>query len=162
MGRRSTPAEYRDILMVLRENSPRAGIGADLIVGFPGETERDFERIVKFVLEVPLTCFHVFSYSPRPGTGAAAWPQVSDQTKKERAGLLRKISRQKNLAFRSLFLGQELEAVVIERTGGTAEVLTSNYIQVRVPACQAEPGKPVVVRPERITDRDTTGIIVDR
>jgi threonylcarbamoyladenosine tRNA methylthiotransferase MtaB len=162
MGRRSTPAEYRDILMVLRENSPRAGIGADLIVGFPGETERDFERIVKFVLEVPLTYFHVFSYSPRPGTGAAAWPQVSDQTKKERAGLLRKISRQKNLAFRSLFLGQELEAVVIERTGGTAEVLTSNYIQVRVPACQAEPGKPVVVRPERITDRDTTGIIVDR
>jgi len=162
MGRQSTPEEYRNILMVLREHSPRAGIGADLIVGFPGETERDFERMIKFVMEVPLTYFHVFSYSPRPGTDAAGWPQVSDQTKKERAGLLRKISRQKNWAFRSLFLGQELEAVVIEKTGGTAEVLTSNYIQVRVPACPAEPGKPVVVRPERITDRDTTGIIVDR
>jgi threonylcarbamoyladenosine tRNA methylthiotransferase MtaB len=161
MGRQGTVAEYRDTILSLREHSPQAGIGADIIAGFPGETEEDFELMVEFLTGTPLTYFHVFSYSPRPGTEAADWPQVDDKKKKERAALLRKISRQKNLAFRSLFLGQELEAVVIEKEGAAADVLTSNYIQIRVPACPAEEGQRVRVRPDRVTERETSGTIVD-
>ena len=161
MGRQSTVAEYRDAISSLRELSPRAGIGADIIAGFPGETEEDFEQMVEFLTGTPLTYFHVFSYSPRPGTEAADWPQVDDKKKKERAALLRKLSRQKNLAFRSLFLGQELEAVVIEKEDGAADVLTSNYIQIRVPACPAEEGQRVRVKPDRVTERETSGTIID-
>jgi threonylcarbamoyladenosine tRNA methylthiotransferase MtaB len=161
MGRQSTVAEYRDKISSLREHSPQAGIGADIIAGFPGETEEDFEQMVEFLSETPLTYFHVFSYSPRPGTEAADWPQVDDKKKKERAALLRKLSRQKNLAFRSLFLGQELEAIVIEKQGAAADVLTSNYIQIRVPACPAEEGQRVRVKPDRVTERETSGTIID-
>jgi len=161
MGRQSTVAEYRDAISSLRELSPRAGIGADIIAGFPGETEEDFEQMVEFLTGTPLTYFHVFSYSPRPGTEAADWPQVDDKKKKERSALLRKISRQKNLAFRSLFLGQELEAIVIEKEDGAADVLTSNYIQIRVPACPAEEGQRVRVKPDRVTERETSGTIID-
>ena len=161
MGRQSTVAEYRDAISSLRELSPRAGIGADIIAGFPGETEEDFEQMVGFLTGTPLTYFHVFSYSPRPGTEAADWPQVDDKKKKERSALLRKISRQKNLAFRSLFLGQELEAIVIEKEDGAADVLTSNYIQIHVPACPAEEGQRVRVKPDRVTERETSGTIID-
>ena len=161
MGRQSTLAEYRDLIAYLAERSPHAGLGADIIVGFPGETESDFELMVEFLSQTPLTYFHVFSYSPRPGTEAADWPQVDDKKKKERAGLLRKISRQKNLAFRSLFLEKELEAVVIEKQGAAADVLTSNYIQVRVPACPTPEGKRVRVKPDRVTERETSGTIID-
>jgi len=160
MGRQGTAAEYRDLIAYLAERSPHAGLGADIIVGFPGETEEDFERMVDFLLGTPLTYFHVFSYSPRPGTEAADWPQVDDKKKKERAFLLRKISRQKNLAFRSLFLGQELEAVVIEKQGAAADVLTSNYIQVHVPACPAEEGQRVRVTIERVAERQSFGEII--
>jgi len=162
MGRQSTLAEYREILGFLLEQSPRAGIGADIIVGFPGETESDFEGMVDFLSRAPLTYFHVFSYSPRPGTEAAGWPQVGDWKKKARTARLRKLSRQKNLAFRSRFLGQELEAVVIENNGGTAEALTSNYIQVRIPACPVESGRPVLVRLNRVGERETFGEVVTR
>lgn len=161
MGRQSTVAEYRDTISSLREHSPQAGIGADIIAGFPGETEEDFKQMVEFLSETPLTYFHVFSYSPRPGTEAADWPQVDEKKKKERAALLREISRQKNLAFRSLFLGQELEAVVIEKEGEAADVLTSNYIQIRVPACPAEERQRVRVKPDRVTERGTSGTIID-
>jgi threonylcarbamoyladenosine tRNA methylthiotransferase MtaB len=160
MGRQSTAAEYRDTISSLRELSPQAGIGADIIAGFPGETEEDFKQMVEFLTGTPLTYFHVFSYSPRPGTEAAAWPQVDDKNKKERAALLRKISWQKNLAFRSRFLGQELEAVVIEKEGAAADVLTSNYIQIRVPDCPAQEGQRVRVKIERVTERLSFGEII--
>jgi threonylcarbamoyladenosine tRNA methylthiotransferase MtaB len=162
MGRQSTVAEYRDTLAFLREQSPQAGIGADIIVGFPCEAESDFEDTVEFLSEAPLTYFHVFSYSPRPGTDAAGWPQVSESKKKARAARLRRMSCQKNLAFRSRFLGQELEAVVIENNGGTADALTSNYIQVRLSACPVESGRPVLVKLNRVREHETVGEVVTR
>jgi len=160
MGRQSTQAEYRDVLVFLAEHSPQAAIGADIIVGFPGETEDDFEGTAEFLSEVPLAYFHVFSFSPRPGTKAFGWPQVSEAKKKERAGRLRKMSRQKNLAFRNRLLGKELEAVVIKKDGASADVLTSNYIQIRVPACPTEEGRPVLVKLNSVAERESFGDII--
>jgi threonylcarbamoyladenosine tRNA methylthiotransferase MtaB len=72
MGRASTPAEYEALLDGLSRGRPEAALGADVIVGFPGETESDFAALADFVERSPLTYLHVFAYSPRPGTAAGA------------------------------------------------------------------------------------------
>jgi threonylcarbamoyladenosine tRNA methylthiotransferase MtaB len=161
MGRKIRIEDYKKILTCLRKKSPQASLGADIIVGFPGETGDDFSQTYRFLEKSPLTYFHVFSYSPRPGTAAASWPQVNGKVKKERARLLRELSRKKNTDFRRLFLGKECEAIVIKKKEAGAEVLTSNYFKVFVPSCPQDEGKEVKVK---ITDADagkTTGQITN-
>lgn len=138
MGRNIRTERYVDIIRTLRRGVPDAAIGADIIVGFPGEKDRDFENTYSLLEETPLTYFHVFSYSPRPGTPAAGWKGVTERIAKDRAGRLRRLSRRKNLAFRRTFIGSELEAAVIEKQNGAARILTGNYIDVKIPSCPAE------------------------
>jgi threonylcarbamoyladenosine tRNA methylthiotransferase MtaB len=138
MGRKIKVAEYRRILEDLHQKRQGVALGADLIVGFPGETERDFERMYDFLERSPLAYFHVFSYSSRPGTPAASWKQVEDGIKKERATRLRELSKRKNMHFRQGLIGDVWDAVVIKREGGIARVLTSNYVKVHVPSCPAK------------------------
>ncbi|MDI6848375.1 MAG: MiaB/RimO family radical SAM methylthiotransferase [Candidatus Saccharicenans sp.] len=147
MGRKSTPAEYLEILSFLRANRPEAGLGADIIVGFPGEEEADFEFMRDFLRDSPLNYFHVFSYSPRAGTPAAGWKQVPENIKKKRSEELRKLSREKNLAFRAGFVGRTLAGVVIKKRGSRFEVLTGNYIKIMVEdGRDLRPGQAVRVR----------------
>jgi threonylcarbamoyladenosine tRNA methylthiotransferase MtaB len=134
MGRRGGTACYSRILNSLAERSPQAALGADIIVGFPGETEADFEETREFLERSPLTYLHVFSYSPRPGTPASSWPQVSPLLKKQRAAALRRISDAKNTAFGRRFLGREMEAVVIKKTEEGLRLLTANYLSLIAPA----------------------------
>ena len=117
MGRASSPEPYEAVLMDLRRRSPDAALGADIIVGFPGETDEEFERTREFLERAPLTYFHVFPFSPREGTAAAEMEPVDEAVKAERADVLRDLSRAKDLAFRAGFIGRELEAVVITRKG---------------------------------------------
>ena len=161
MGRKIKIEDYKRILARLREKSAHVSLGADIIVGFPGETEGDFSQTYSFLEESPLTYFHVFSYSPRPGTAAASWPQVNGKVKKERAGLLRELSRSKKANFRQLFLGKECEAIVIKREKAGADVLTSNYLKVFVPSCPHDEGKEVRVRITKVDTKKTTGQIIN-
>jgi threonylcarbamoyladenosine tRNA methylthiotransferase MtaB len=138
MGRKIKVSEYKRILDDLRENSPDAALGADLIVGFPGETDQDFENMCDFLESSPLTYFHVFSYSPRPGTAASRWEQVDERVKKGRASRLRKLAERKNLDFRKKMAGNVFKGVVIKRKNGGATVLTSNFVQVHVSDCAAD------------------------
>ncbi len=128
MGRKIRIEDYKNILASLREKSPQASLGADIIVGFPGETEGDFSQTYRFLEQSPLTYFHVFSYSPRPGTAAASWQQVNGKVKKERARLLRDLSSRKNTNFRRLFVGKECEAIVIKKEKARTEVFASNNL----------------------------------
>jgi threonylcarbamoyladenosine tRNA methylthiotransferase MtaB len=121
MGRGSSPESYMDILTDLRRRAPDAALGADIIVGFPGETDDDFERTRGFLERSPLTYFHVFPFSPREGTPAAEMEPVDGAIKAARADLLRDLSRAKDLAFRAGFVGRELEAVVITKKGRGSE-----------------------------------------
>lgn len=159
MGRKIRIEDYKKILTYLREKSPQASLGADIIVGFPGETEDDFSQTYSFLEKSPLTYFHVFSYSPRPGTAAASWPQVNGKVKKERARLLRELSRRKNTNFRRLFIGKECEAIVIKKEKAGAEVLTSNYFKVFVPSCPHDARKEVRVKITKVDPVKTTGQI---
>jgi threonylcarbamoyladenosine tRNA methylthiotransferase MtaB len=161
MGRKIKIKDYQKILACLREKSPEASLGADIIVGFPGETGDDFNQTYSFLEESPLTYFHVFSYSPRPGTAAASWPQINGKAKKERATLLRDLSRKKNASFRRLFSGKECEAIVIKKKEAGAEVLTSNYFKVLVPFCPDDEGKELRVKITKVDAGKTTGQIVN-
>lgn len=122
MGRASSPESHEAVLMNLRRRSPAAALGADIIVGFPGETDEEFERTRELLERAPLTYFHVFPFSPREGTPAAEMEPVDEAVKAERADVLRSLSRAKDLAFRAGFIGRALEAVVIARKGRGAAV----------------------------------------
>lgn len=160
MGRKIKVSDYRHILYDLRQKSPGAALGADLIVGFPGETERDFEKMCDFLEESPLTYVHVFSYSPRPGTPASLWEQVEESEKKERAARLRALSKRKNKDFRMRLVGDVWEGVVIKRKDGLAHILTSNFVQVHVSSCSARVRDRVHVKIVDAKEDTTQGQIV--
>jgi threonylcarbamoyladenosine tRNA methylthiotransferase MtaB len=146
MGRSSRVSDYARILSRLREGSPAAALGADIICGFPGESDEDFAELHDFLKNSPLNYFHVFSYSPRPHTPAENWPRVDDGLKRERSARLRTLSGDKRRAFWLSFLGRELDGIVVKKNGGAGEVLTSNYLDVCVPYCPNELREEVKVR----------------
>ena len=160
MGRKVSVEECKEILTYLRQQCRKCSLGADVIVGFPGESEKDFEQTYRFLESSPLTYFHVFSYSPRPWTEAAGWPQVEDMVKRERAALLRELSQKKNLQFRQSLLGEECEAIVIIKEKESAQVLTSNYLKVTVPSCPPEIKEEVRVRITDVEMKETRGHVI--
>ena len=160
MGRESRTADHGRVLSRLRQNSPEAALGADIIVGFPEETEEDFEAGFRFLERSPLAYLHVFSYSARPGTSAAARPQVPEDVKRWRSACLRKLAREKWLSFRLNFLGHGVDGIVIKKQAGEAAVLTGNYINVKVSDCSLEPGQEVEVKIAAVSSEITAGEIV--
>ena len=161
MGRKIKIADYKRILTRLREMSPQSSLGADIIVGFPGETDDDFRESYSFLDQSPLTYFHVFSYSPRPGTLASSWQQINSKVVKERAALLRDLSGRKNTSFRQLFLGMEFDAIVIKKEKKGTVVLTSNYFKVFVSNCPCREREEVRVKITEVDEEHTIGEIVN-
>jgi len=160
MGRNIKVADYERILNDLHQKKPGVSLGADLIVGFPGETERDFEGMYDYLEKSPLAYFHVFAYSPRPGTPASRWKQVDGRVKKERATRLRELSKRKNKLFRQGLIGDVWEGVVIKREDGIAQILTSNYVPVQVPSCPLEERDRVHVKITQARGNSTWGQVV--
>src|SRR5207237_3811335 len=110
---------------------PDASIGSDVIVGFPGETDEDFEALASYLAGSPLTHLHVFPYSDRPGTGASAMScKVAGGVIRARAARLREIGQRLTSAFRGSQLGSVHRALTLE--DGTLAV-TGNYLKVRIP-----------------------------
>ena len=153
MRRPYTSARFLDLLFHIKESLPSAGLGTDILVGFPGETEKDFEDTCELVRKAPLTYLHVFPFSAREGTdGFTMGNQVSPSIIRERAHVLRNISREKNLEFRHRFLGQELPALTLakEEEMGESVVLTENYIHALVSANEIPPNRLVNVSIDRV------------
>jgi threonylcarbamoyladenosine tRNA methylthiotransferase MtaB len=116
----------------IRRRLPEAAIGTDVIVGFPGETDDDFERMAVYLCQSPLTHVHVFPYSDRPGTEASEMPdKVAAAVVRRRAEHLRGIARALGAAFAERQVGQERPALTLH-DGTTA--LTDNYLKVKIPA----------------------------
>jgi threonylcarbamoyladenosine tRNA methylthiotransferase MtaB len=160
MGRKIRIRDYQRILGFLGQKRPFAALGADIIVGVPGESDEDFEKMFRFLQQSCLTYFHVFSYSPRPGTEAAQWEQVDEKVKKERASKLRDLSRKKNLIFRLSLMGRACEGVVIKRENGGAQILTSNYTKVHLPSCSSDEKDEVRIRITEVSENLTKGKIL--
>jgi threonylcarbamoyladenosine tRNA methylthiotransferase MtaB len=134
MHRKYRPWHYRQKLEKIRAAMPRAAIGADVMVGFPGESETDFEQTRRLIEELPFTYLHVFTYSSRPGTPAAAMrDQVPVQIARERNGILRDLAAEKKLAFMRAFVGRTVEAITLNVFDGkSTEALTDNYLKLRL------------------------------
>ena len=160
MGRAVEPGTCDRILGELRTRSPEAALGADIIVGFPGETATEFDELRSFLAGSPLTYFHVFSYSPRPGTPAAGRPGVPAGVVRDRARELRRLAAEKDFRFRGRFEGRELEAAVIHASERGAELLTGNAIRVFAPSCRAPKCELVRVAIGRVLPRRTEGEVV--
>jgi len=126
---------YAERIRLIHQLLPHAAIGADVIVGFPGETQEDFDMTAKFISHLPFTYLHVFSFSPRPGTPAAQLRDAVEAVKiRERARALRALGERKAAAFRSSQLGQTLRALTLGRSkDNCTEALTGNYLKVRIP-----------------------------
>jgi len=134
MHRKYRPWHYADRIERIRRAMPDAAIGADVMVGFPGESDDDFEQTRAFIERLPFTYLHVFTYSSRPGTPSAAMPeQVPVQIARERNRVLRELAAQKKRAFMESFVGRELEAITLTNFDGEyTEALTDNYLKVHV------------------------------
>jgi threonylcarbamoyladenosine tRNA methylthiotransferase MtaB len=128
MHRKYRPKHYEDRIRTARDWMPDAGIGADVMVGFPGETEAEFEESRAFIESLPFTYLHVFSYSERPGTPAAECEdRVPMEVRKQRNRVLRELAGRKNLEFRRSMVGRTLSVVTL-REGG----LSSNFLKVEM------------------------------
>jgi len=138
MHRKYRPWHYREKIEEIHAAMPTAAIGADVMVGFPGETDSEFEATRRMIEDLPFTYLHVFTYSARPGTPAAAMPnQVPVHLARERNRILRELVSEKKLAFMRRFIGRSLEAITLNVVGNYAdgeftESLTDNYLKLRL------------------------------
>ena len=138
MHRKYRPWHYREKIEKIRAAMPDAAIGADVMVGFPGETDAEFEATRQMIEDLPFTYLHVFTYSARPGTPAAEMKnQVPVHVARERNRILRELASEKKLAFMRSFIGKTVAAITLNVTGNDAdgdftEALTDNYLKLRL------------------------------
>jgi threonylcarbamoyladenosine tRNA methylthiotransferase MtaB len=135
MRRPYTRRDYQQLILRIHETLPLAGLGADVIVGFPGESDAAFRNTAELLRDLPINHLHVFTFSPRPGVPAAGLPQqVPPQTRRERAAVLREIVAAKRERFAQRNLHEPLDIVVISppRRPGPARGLTDNYLPVEI------------------------------
>ncbi len=144
MRRRYTMADYRRVMERITAALPGAAIGADVIVGFPGETDADFKQLAHALTELPTSYHHIFRYSERAGTVAVKLTDPVDPVlRKERSAVLREISRKKEQTYAQRFVGR-IKEVYFEQsiTAGGWEGMTDNYLRVRVPGNGQPPEQP--------------------
>ncbi len=136
MNRTYSTEFYHRLIQRVHQEIPYGAIGADLIVGFPGESEALFQKTVNLISGLPLSYLHIFPYSRRPGTPAADFPHpVPEKAKKERLQLIRALDREKRKAFMERCLGKAFSALVLQpdREKGRVKALTENYLTVLIP-----------------------------
>lgn len=147
MHRKYRPRHYAGRVEKARRLMPDAAIGADVLVGFPGETEAEFEENRAFIEAMPFTYLHVFTYSARPGTPAA---QIAEQVpmpvRKERNRVLRELAARKNLEFRRRMIGRTLSVVTLNEP---CRALSGNYLQVELARTR---------EPNRLIDIEIAGL----
>jgi len=143
---------------------PHFGLGADIIVGFPGETDAEFEETRRMIAELPFSYLHVFRFSQRPGTAAAEMPdQVSPQIIARRSAVLRELADRKQDEFAQALIGSTREAVVEAESSeaGWRQATTDNYVTIRVPDNGQQPGTLVNVKLTEYRDRQLYAVVAE-
>ena len=133
MNRRYTTEEFRKITKMLRQAFPQVALTTDIIVGFPGETEEEFEKTYTFLKEIAFYKMHVFKYSPRQGTKAAVMPnQVDGNQKEERSKRLIALSEENEAKQNEKYKGKTVQVLFEEKQGKYQKGHTKNYMVVKV------------------------------
>lgn len=151
MNRKYTTEEYKHIVELIRSYMPAAGITTDIIVGFPGETEEEFQETYDFVKTIGFSRIHVFKYSPRKGTPASQMDnQIHGSIKQARSEELIKLGNQLANSFMESFLGKTMEVLFEEEKDGYFEGYTTNYLRVKAKTSKDLQGK---ILPVKIIDK---------
>jgi threonylcarbamoyladenosine tRNA methylthiotransferase MtaB len=141
MNRHYTTNQYADFVAEAREKIPGLHVGTDIIAGFPGETDEDFEICTEFVTKMQFANAHIFTYSPRPGTPAATMPNRPDgKIAGIRAARLREITAVSKQKFIRSQLGQDLQVIFETSSNGMLHGWSDNYIAVCAPENTAVTG----------------------
>ena len=162
MRRPYRAARYLELLEKIRRRVPEAAIGADVMVGFPGETTVDHALTRDLIRNSPLTYLHVFPFSRRPGTAAA---QIEPEVPKTVAALrsleLRSLGEVKNRRFRESQVGRDLPVITLEDESrrSTRRALSSNFLQVELAGAELRPNQLLQVRVTGITPKGVKGCI---
>jgi threonylcarbamoyladenosine tRNA methylthiotransferase MtaB len=161
MHRKYRPWHYAEKIEKIRSAIPDAAIGADVMVGFPGESDELFEESRRFIEQLPFTYLHVFTYSLRPGTPAAAMSeQVPIEIARERNRIVRELAAQKNLKFRLGLVGRTVEAITLnERRQNLTDAITDHYLKLEISGIHAS-NQWVNARVRNVTERGLAGDLV--
>jgi len=148
MSRRYWTAQYAERIQAICAEIPNCGLGADVMVGFPGETDHDHSASVRLIESLPFTYLHIFPYSARPGTPAAAMPvQVNGRIARQRAEEIRSVIRRKRGDFLRAQAGRTLSALVLDDVHHGARVaLSTNYLKIGLADFDAAPNTLLDVR----------------
>lgn len=163
MKRRYLTSLFKDRVEIVKRILPHAGIGVDVIVGFPGENDIEFNKTYEFIESLDISYLHVFTYSERTGTPAANMPgKVPFRIRKDRNELLTKLSDSKRRAFNSSFINSTRKVLAEKPVSGNLySGFTDNYIKVRFNSETDVENKIVNVHLQKINDKnDLTGILV--
>jgi len=133
MARRYNSARYHTIVTTIKQQIPGVAISTDIITGFPGESDDDFERTYEMARELTFAKSHVFRFSPRQGTPAARMrSQVKEEVKKARSQRLLDLNNEHSQQFRQQFIGETVQVLVEQFKHGCWEGLTDNYVRVEI------------------------------
>jgi len=162
MGRKSSRTDIEQAIQKILDAFPEAGMGTDIIVGFPGETDRHFQETRDFIGQFPFSYFHIFPFSPRPGTPAAVLlNQIAVRERAERVKQLRALGRQKSILYRERWTGRVVD-VLFEgknRHGGMTG-WTSQYVRAEVKFDPALVNRLVPVRLGTLTEQGIRGKVI--
>lgn len=162
MNRRYTTKEYKEIVNMIRDNIKDVAITTDVIVGFPGETNQEFENTYEYLKDLGLTQMHIFKYSPRKGTPACEMEnQIDPQVKQLRSDRLLNLDRENFRNFANKYLEKEVEVLFEKGIDDTTyEGLTPNYIRVVVKSNNDIQGKILKTKIIKINDDYTEGVLI--
>jgi threonylcarbamoyladenosine tRNA methylthiotransferase MtaB len=149
MNRKYTPEQFLKKLQYLREKLPNIALTTDVIVGFPGESEEEFNETVDFIKKCGFNMLHVFPFSAREGTGAYLMKnQIDPRIKKQRVGVLLELSKQLWNDYVDKFINQDIEVLIEKNDESLNESYghTNNYIDVKIKDKCLKPGQKVVVK----------------
>lgn len=155
MNRKYTTARYKEATEILRKYYPNANFTTDVIVGFPGETDEEFNQTYKFLKEIEFYKMHIFKYSPRKGTVAEKLPnQVDGNIKEERSKKLIELSNNMQNEKNSQYIGKTVKVLFEEYENGYYKGHTTNYMVVKVPEKEQD-GFIDNIKDIEITENDT-------
>ncbi len=155
MNRRYSTETFRGLINNILTECPDISIGTDLITGFPGESETDFDTTVNFIRSLPISYLHVFPYSMRPDTKASLMDhQISDQLKKRRVKILMDISKELNYRYIKASLGAILNVIIEKkiRNKDFYSAISDNYLRIHVNSHSLISGQTLKVEVISLTD----------
>lgn len=166
MNRKYTTLEYKNSIYNLRKEIEDVAVSTDIMVGFPGETEEEFEKTYNFLDEISFSNMHVFKYSPRKGTPAASFEgQVLASEKEKRSNILIELAKRKTIEFNKKFIGRDMPVLIekeVNDQDGYIEGFTPNYIKVQCKGDEQLKGKIVNTSLKEAIDDFIVGKVLDK